>query len=349
MMKNIRLSRAAALTICAVLAMPATAVAASEVNVYSSRQEVLIRPLLDAFTEETGIVVNMVSGSADALLERLKREGINSPADILLTVDVGRLIRAREAGALRAVSSETLVQAIPAQYRDPEGYWFGLSVRARVIFYAPERVSAGALSDIEGLAGPEWRDRICVRSSSNVYNQSLLASLIAHNGAEAAEDWARKVTANMARTPQGGDRDQIRAVAAGQCDVAIANTYYYARMLGSEQAGDREVAAKVRLFWPNQGTDGNAGRGAHVNISGAGVTASAKNPDSAVAFLEFLTGEEAQRMYAEVVMEYPVRPGVAPSEVVGSFGSFKADDLNLATLAVHSAEALRIFDRAGWR
>lgn len=206
-----------------------------EVNIYSYRQEVLIRPLLDAFTAETGIRVNLVSGKADALLERLKSEGANSPADLLLTVDAGRLIRAKEAGVFQAISSDVLESAIPARYRDPSGHWFGLSVRSRVIFYARDRVTPDELSSYEALTDPKWRDRICVRSSSNVYNQSLLASMIAHTDVDTAEQWARQVVANMARKPQGGDRDQIKAVAAGQCDLAIANTYYYARMLTSKR------------------------------------------------------------------------------------------------------------------
>jgi len=315
-----------------------------EVNIYSYRQEVLIRPLLDAFTEETGIEVNLVSGKADALLERLKSEGANSPADLLLTVDAGRLIRAKEAGVFQAVSSPLLEQVIPARYRDPDGSWFGLSMRSRVIFYAPDRVSAGDLSTYEDLADPKWRERICVRSSSNVYNQSLLASLIAHSGVEVAERWARGLVANMARKPQGGDRDQIKAVAAGQCDIAIANTYYYARMLRSEKADEREAANKVKLFWPNQ-----SGRGAHVNISGAGITSSAKNRDNAIKLIEYLVGDEAQRIYAESANEYPVKEGVPIAESVGVLGTFKSDALDIAVLARHNADAIKSFDRAGWR
>ena len=325
------------------VAAPPAAQAAGEVNIYSARQEALIRPQLDAFSAATGIAVNLITTSADALLERMKAEGRNSPADLLLTTDAGRLIRATEADVLQPIRSGVLEAAIPARYRDPDGFWFGLGLRARVFFYAPGRVDPSELSTYEDLADPKWAGRICIRSSSNVYNQSLLAALIAHDGAAAAEQWAAGVVANMARDPQGGDRDQIKAVAAGQCDVAVANTYYYAGMRdGTED--EREAAAGVALFWPNQD-----GRGAHVNISGAGVARYAPNPDNAVALLEFLAGPEAQRIYAEVVYEFPVRAGVPPSPAVASFGAFEADPLDLHRLAAHQAEALRMFDRVGWR
>ncbi len=343
-MKRIPLIAALAATLAGTLAIPLAAAAAEEVNIYSYRKEVLIRPLLDAFTAATGIRVNLVSGKADALLERLKSEGINSPADILLTTDVGRLYRARRAGVFQPVRTPLLERSVPARYRDPEGYWYGLSVRARVIFYAPDRVDPATLSTYEALAGPEWKGRICIRSSSNIYNQSLLASMIANDGPEAAEAWAAGIVANLARKPQGGDRDQIKAVAAGQCDVAIANTYYYAGMLASTDRSQREAAAKVAIFWPNQ-----QGRGAHVNISGAGVTRGAPNKENAIRLLEFLVSEEAQKLYAEKVYEYPVRPGVAVAGTVKQLGDFKADELGLAQLGKYNAEAVRIFDRVGWR
>ena len=328
----------------AIVAAPAAAAENGEVNVYSYRQEILIRPLLDRFTAATGIRVNVVSGQADALLERLKSEGQNSPADMLLTVDAGRLFRARQAGLLQPILSPVLEASVPPQYRDPEGYWYGLSVRARPIVYAKDRVEASELSTYEALAEPRWKGRICVRSSNNIYNQSMLAAMIAHLGAAATEAWGRGLVANFARPPKGGDRDQIRAVAAGECDVAIVNTYYLARMLLSGDQGDRRAASAVAIFWPNQ-----QGRGTHVNISGAAVTWSAKNLDQALRLLEFLVGDEAQRIYAEEVQEYPVKPGVKPSEVVASWGPFKADKLNLAVLGENNAAAVRIADRVGWR
>jgi iron(III) transport system substrate-binding protein len=321
-----------------------SAVRADEVNVYSYRQEVLIRPLLDAFTEATGITVNVVSGKADALLERLRSEGDNSPADVLLTADAGRLIRARAAGVLQAVRSPALEAAIPHQYRDPDGYWYGLSVRARPIVYARDRVDPAELSTYAALAEPAWKGRICVRSSGNVYNQSMLAAMVAHHGAEASEAWARGLVANLARPPKGGDRDQIRAVAAGECDLALVNTYYLARMATSSNADDREVADKVAVFWPDQ-----HGHGAHVNISGAAVTRSAKHADAALALIEFLSADKAQEIYAGTVQEYPVRTDIPPSDLVAAWGPFKADDLNLAELGRNNAAAVRIADRAGWR
>ena len=322
----------------------APAARAAEVNVYSARQEVLIRPLLEAFTEHTGITVNVVSGKADALLVRLEREGANSPADVLLTTDAGRLVRARQAGLLQPVSSALLEANIPAQYREDEGHWFGLSVRARTIVYARDRVTAEELSTYEALAGPEWRGRVCVRSSNSVYNQSMLAAMIANRGIAATEAWAAGLVANFARKPQGGDRDQIRAVAAGACDVAIVNTYYLAGLAKSDDEADRMVAAKVAVFWPNQG-----GRGVHVNISGAGVTRHAANVAEAVALIEFLSGDAAQRLYAEVVNERPVKPGVPVAAAVAAWGAFEADSLNLTLLGEFNAEAVRLADRVGWR
>lgn len=317
---------------------------AAEVNIYSARKDQLIKPLLDQFTKQTGIQYNLLTADADQLLARLKNEGQNSPADVLITTDVGRLHRAKTEGLLQAVNSPVLAANIPAQYRDPSGQWFGLSLRARVIFYAKDRVEPKELSTYEALADPKWKDRICIRSSNNIYNQSLLAGMIAIHGADKAEQWAKGVVANLARKPQGGDRDQIAAVAAGQCDIAVANTYYYGNMLTSSKADEKAAAEKVGVFWPNQD-----GRGAHVNISGGAVTMSAKNTVEAVKLLEFLSGDAAQRIYAEVNQEYPVKPGVAWSPLVKSWGEFKADNLNVSALGENNPEAVRIFDRVGWR
>lgn len=331
----------AAATVAAV-SLVSTAHAAGEVNVYSARKEVLIRPLLDRFTEQTGIEVNLLSASAGALLSRLENEGRNTPADLLITVDAGNLHRAREAGVLQPVNTSALTDRIPTSYRDPEGYWYGLSLRARVIFRAEDRVSEGAVETYADLADPKWNDRLCIRSSSNIYNQSLVASLIAHNGVEWTEQWAEGVVDNMAREPEGGDRDQIRAVAAGECDIAVANTYYYGRMLKDEDA--RPIAEQVAIVWPNQETTG-----AHVNVSGAGVTRHAPNRENAIRLMEFLTTVESQKWYAEVNNEYPVREDVEASPVLRAWGEFRKDDLNLRQLGVHNAEAVRLMDRAGWR
>lgn len=329
--------------ISVLMVLPSGALA-QEVNIYSARQEVLIKPLLDKFTEQTGIKVNMVAANADALVQRLQSEGVNSPADILLTVDAGNLNRAMELGLFQPLRSDVLEQAVPAAYRDPEGHWFGLSMRARPIMYALGRVNPNDLATYEDLIDERWRRKICVRSSSNVYNQSLTAAMIAEQGVDKTEAWARGLVANFARPPQGGDRDQIKAVAAGQCDVALVNTYYLGGMLNSSQADDRAAAEKIGIVWPNQQE-----RGVHVNVSGAGLTRHAKNRDNAVRLLEFLVGEEAQSWYAQANYEYPVRPGTPVSETLTSWGKFKADDLNLAILGEHNAEAVRLMDRAGWR
>lgn len=327
-------------------ALPARADTDEFVNLYSARKEALIKPLLERFTERTGIEVNLVTGSADALIKRLEVEGRNTPADLLITVDAGRLHRAREAGLFRSIESATLTERVPAHLRHEEGQWFGLSQRARVIAYSRERVDSAELSTYLALADDRWKDRICVRSSDNIYNQSLLASMVAAHGEERAAEWARSVVENMARRPQGGDRDQVMAVAAGVCDVAIINTYYYGRMRSeSAQADQREAAARVALFFPNQ-----AGRGTHVNVSGAGVTRHAKRPGNAVRLLEFLVGDDAQEWYAEVNHEYPVVPSAPVSEAVRAWGyPFKQDRLPLSRLGELNATAVRIFDRAGWR
>lgn len=337
-------------TICAALAAAAMAAGGAaaeeveEVNVYSARKEALIRPLLDMFTAETGVEVRLVAGGAGQLHERLRAEGRNSPADLFLTVDAGNLHRARLAGLLQPVRSAALEAAVPARWRDPGGYWFGLSLRARILIHAPDRVPAGALSTYEALADPEWEGRILVRSSSNIYNQSLIASMIAALGAQAAEEWARGLVANLARSPKGGDRDQIRAVAAGEGDIAIANTYYYGALAASDDPDDRAVAAAVAPFFPNQ-----EGRGAHVNVSGAGVCAHAPNRGNAVALLEWLAGPRAQEAFAALNHEIPVRGGVALSPIVARWGAFGMDALPLAVLGERNREAIELADRAGWR
>ncbi|GAB6057580.1 Fe(3+) ABC transporter substrate-binding protein [Desulfonatronum parangueonense] len=316
----------------------------AEVNIYSARQEHLIKPLLDEFTAETGITVNLLTGQGPALLERLRSEGRNSPADILITVDVGNLVAAKQAGVLQSAQSDVLEQNIPAQYRDDEGYWFGLSSRARIIYYDAERIDPAKISTYEALADPDLGKVICVRSSSNIYNQSLVAALIAHHGVEKTEEWARGFVRNFARTPQDNDTAQIRAVAAGECAVGIANSYYFGRLLASDDPADQEVTRKVSLVWPNQ-----EDRGAHMNLSGGGVTQSARNIEQAVKLLEFLSSEAAQEFYARVNNEYPVNPNVEPSGPVVQMGEFKADDLNLSLIEKYNAEAVRVMDRAGWR
>lgn len=315
---------------------------AAQVNVYSARQEELIKPLLDQFSAETGVRVNLITGNADELITRIRSEGRNSPADVLLTTDVGRLARAKQQGVLQAISSETLTQVIPAHLRDPAGVWFGLTVRARPIMYVEGKVDPAQLSTMADLADPKWRGKICVRSSNNVYNQSHIAAMIANDGVAAAEAWARGLVANFAQPPRGGDRDQIRAAAAGVCDIALANTYYLAGML--TEPAEQAAASKIKVFWPDQ-----QGKGVHINVSGAGVAAFAPNKHNAIKLLEYMVQPAAQSWYAEVNHEYPVRNDVAKSTLLESFGSFKADQLELEQLGELNAEAIRVMDRAGWR
>jgi iron(III) transport system substrate-binding protein len=322
-----------------------TAVAsAAEVNLYSARIEALIKPLLDTFTEQTGIEVNLVTGDADGLIQRLQSEGRNSPADILLTTDVGRLYRAKEAGLTQSVASATLERNIPVMYRDDSNHWFGLSLRARPILYVKDKVDPAELNRYEDLSDPSWKGKICIRSSNNVYNQSMVASLIAANGLAATEEWAKGLVANFAMSPRGGDRDQIKAAAAGQCDLAIANTYYLVGMLTSDDEEQRAAAEKMAVFWPNQDD-----RGTHVNISGAAVTVSAPNRDNAIALLEFLSTEAAQSWYARENGEYPIRDNIEIGPILSSWGTFKADPVELYKLGAGNGEALRLMDRAGWR
>lgn len=327
------------------LALLASAnVLAEEVNVYSAREEQLIKPLLDAFSKDTGIKVNLVTGDDDPLLERLKREGANSPADVLITADAGRLYRATQNGSLQAIQSAKLNQAVPANLRDPENRWFGLTYRARVIFYNKDKVKPNELSTYEALADPQWQGRVCVRSSNSIYNQSLLASMIQADGAGQAENWAKGLVNNFARAPAGGDRDQIKAVAAGQCDVALANTYYYAQMLYGKDAAQKAAASKVGLFWPNQNN-----RGTHINISGAGVTTSAKNKENAIKLLEYMVLDDAQRWYSSTNGEFPVKPGTTASPELQSWGNFKRDPVNLSVLGKNNAQAVMLMDKAGWQ
>lgn len=315
-----------------------------EVNLYSARQEALIKPLLDAFTSDTGIQVNVISSNADALLKRIQSEGINSPADVLLTVDAGRLWRAKRANIFQAIDSEILNSNIPAQYRDPESLWFGLSLRARPIMLANYATISKPVR-YEDLVKPEYQGKICIRSSSNIYNQSLVAAMIHSIGEVETERWARGLVANFARDPQGGDRDQIRASAAGQCEIAIANTYYLGGMASDENnQTDQKIAQEINVIWPNQND-----RGVHVNVSGAGILKTAPNPENAIKLLEYLASNTAQKLYADVNFEYPVKQDIEMSETLASWGSFKADQINLDQLGENNAAAVLLMDRAGWK
>ena len=315
----------------------------AQINIYSHRHYDSDKILFKKFTDQTGIKINVIKGSADQLIERLISEGGNSPADILFTVDAGRLHRAKVAGILQPIESKILSENIPPSMRDEDGYWFGLTVRARVLVYSKERVTPDQLSTYEDLANRKWRGKIAVRSSSNIYNQSLMASIIASNGSRKALSWAKSIRKNMARAPRGSDRDQARAVAAGLADVAIMNTYYLGILANSPDAKDREVFKKVSVFFPNQ-----SDRGTHINISGAGITKSSKNKKDAIKFLEFLSGSDSQKTFGSVNYEYPIKIEANQSELLKSWGPFKYDKLNLSVLGANNAEAVKLFDKAGW-
>lgn len=314
------------------------------VNVYSARHYDVDDDLFASFTEQTGIEVNVVEGNSDELIERIKVEGDASPADVFITVDAGRLWRAEEAGILQPVSSTALEEKVPASLRHPDGLWYGLTKRARVLVYNVHAVDPAELSTYEALAEPVWNGRVCVRSSSNIYNQSLLGSLVETIGPEATEVWAQGLVNNFARDPDGGDVNQIQAVAAGQCDVAIVNHYYWARLAKSDEPESQEVVGKTAVFFPNQ-----ADRGTHVNISGVGVVTGAENKESAIAFLEFLVSPEAQQVFANSNNEYPVVEGVAMEPIVAELGEFKVDEVNVSAYGRNNPEVVKLVDRVGWQ
>lgn len=315
------------------------------VNLYSARHYDTDMALYDGFTKKTGIKVNLVEAKAEELIERIKSEGANSPADLIITVDAGNLWRAKDAGILQPVSSQVLTGAIPANLRDPDNQWFGLSKRARVIMYNKDKVKPSDLSTYEALTDPKWKGRILVRSSSNVYNQSLVGAMIPVLGAQKTEEWASGMVANFARPPEGNDTAQIKAVAAGQGDIAIANTYYIARLLKSSKADEKAIGQKIGVFFPNQ-----SNRGTHVNICGGGVVKTAKNKDAAVKFLEYLVSREAQEMFASRNNEYPIVNGVAVDPIVAGFTQQpKFDNANAEVFGRNNPEALKIMNRAGWK
>ncbi|MDE8604062.1 Fe(3+) ABC transporter substrate-binding protein [Marinomonas sp. RSW2] len=338
--------RAGLITLALSLLISTGLQAKGEVNIYSARKESLIAPVLDTFSKENDVVVNLITGSADALLSRLKAEGDASPADMFITVDAGRLHRAKAAGVLRSLNNNVLNTNIPSHLRDSDGYWFGLSQRARVIFYNPNKVSPKDLSNYEDLASSKWKGRICVRSSANIYNQSLVASMLEADGRENTQTWIKGLVSNLARPPFGGDIDLLKAVSAGVCDLTLANTYYYGRLGQSDSADERAVYNSVKLFWPNQG---EGERGAHVNVSGAGITAAATNIENATLLLEFLTNRASQEWYAHVNNEYPVVKDVGAPEMLAPFGTFRADTISLSQLGDNNREAVELMDIAGWK
>lgn len=330
--------------LAAVLTVPGPVPAlADEVTLYSHRHYEADEVLYRQFTDQTGIKVNVVKASADELIERLKAEGENTKADILMTADAGRLYRAKAFGLLQSVESPVLSSRIPASLRDTEGQWFAFTKRARIFAYAPDRVKPEELSSYEDLANEKWKGRIVARSSSNIYNQSLLASIIAAHGEEEAANWAKAVRGNMARPPQGSDRDQMRAVHAGLADLAIVNTYYVGLLVNSEDPEDQDVGNSLKLFFPNRDD-----RGTHINVSGAGVTKHAKNKAGAVQFLEYLASDEAQKSFPMTTSEYPVVEGISWSPLQEKWGKFEGDSLNLSTLGELNEKAVETFNKAGW-
>ncbi len=312
-------------------------------NLYSARHYQTDEALYANFTRQTGIKINRIEAKEDELLERIRNEGANSPADIFFTVDAARLAKADELGLFAPVKSKVLEDRIPANLRSPN--WFAFSTRARVIVANKELVKTEDVQNYEDLAKPALKGKVCSRSGSHPYNISLMASLIAHIGEAKAEEWARGVVANFARTPKGGDTDQIRAVAAGECGVAISNSYYLARLLRSSKPADKNVMANVEIIWPNQ-----KGVGTHINVSGGGMLKTAPHKESAVKFLEYLASDDAQRYFADGNNEWPAVASVKiKNPALDSMGKFKSDSLDVATLAKNAAAAQRTYDRAGWK
>lgn len=319
------------------------------VHVYSHRHYDTDQALFRRFEELSGYDVQVVEAGADELIQRLMAEGPNSPADVLITVDAGRLHQATSEDLLQSVESPVLDSLVPEYLRGPDNEWFALTMRSRVIAYHVDRADQSILSTYEALAGEAFQDNVAIRSSSNIYNISLMASLIEHLGTDAAREWAAGMTESFARAPQGGDTDQLRAVAAGEADYAVSNTYYLGRLLGSSDPADVEVGEQIGVFFPNQpGVEGSDGRGAHINISGAGVTRYADNPDGARELIEFLVSDEAQALFAQANFEYPIRDGIALAPEIEQFGEFVADDLPLYILGENQREATMLFDEVGW-
>lgn len=314
----------------------ATPALAQEVNVYSYRQPELLAPLTDAFTEETGIDVN-VAYLDKGMIERLQAEGQRSPADLIFTVDISRLAAAVDAGVTQAAESDALRDNVPSQYRDPDGHWWGLTTRARIVYASKDRVDPSEVTTYEDLADPKWEGRICTRSGTHPYTLALVAAMIEHHGEEETRTWLEGVKSNLARRPQGNDRAQVRAIWAGECDISLGNTYYMGKML--EDPEQQEWANSVNVLFP-EFEDG----GTHVNISGVAMTKSAPNRDAALQMMEFLTSPEAQEIYAAANYEYPIAPGTEAVELVQSWGEFEADPLNLMDIADHRDEALRLVE-----
>jgi len=323
--------------------MTAQATDIESVNVYSFRKAELIQPLIDQFTKQSGIKVHLVSGKANALLARLTQDGERSLADVLLTVDVARLEDAKVKGLLAPVKSGVLQSNIPVAFRDHGNYWFGLSIRARTIFVAKDRVPTTRITSYQDLALPQWRGKLCVRKGSHYYNRSMVAAFIYHDGIEHTQQWVNALSSNLAQRPNGGDRDQLRNLAAGYCDIAIANSYYYGMLATSHSAFDRSVYDKVSILWPNQKKHGT-----HLNISGAAVTKASKNKANAIKFIEFLTTPAAQKIYSETNYEYPIRKDVLANGMLRAWGGFIGDEQAIAHLSSFHEQAKKIIKKSNW-
>jgi len=318
--------------------------ATAEVNIYSHRHYDADKQLYKMFEKNTGIKVNIVKAKANELMKRLEKEGKNSPADILITSDAARLYIAQKKGLLQTVNSRVLNETVPENLRQKDGYWYALTKRARVIVYNKDKVDPSSLSTYQALTDSDLKGKVLIRKASNIYNQSLLSSMIANNGEESAKAWAQGMVKNFARTPKGSDRDQMKAVAANVGDVAVVNTYYVGKLLNSKKTSEVEVGKKMGLFFPNQN-----GNGTHINISGAGVTKYSKNKENAVKLLEFLVSPVAQTLFAEANYEYPVNKNVEPSALLKSWGTFKEDALPLENLGANNAKAVKIFNEVNWK
>ncbi|MGD1879054.1 MAG: Fe(3+) ABC transporter substrate-binding protein [Kiloniellaceae bacterium] len=316
-------------------------------NLYSARHYQTDDALYNGFTEKTGSETNRIEGESDALIQRLKSEGQNSPADVFLPVDAGRVWRAEEAGLFQPVESEVLEKAVPENLRHPDGLWFGFSTRARLIYYDKTKIQPGEIKTYEDLADPKWKGKVCIRSSSNVYNQSLLSSIIAAHGEAGAREWAQAVVDNLARKPVGGDTDQLRGIGAGECQIAVANSYYFVRL--TTDPAEKELVDKIGWVFPNQAGPDAQGRGTHVNVSAAGVLKHAPHREAAVKFLEYLASPEAQRYFADGNNEYPVVAGIEVNPALKALGTdFKVDPVNVAVYGSNQPKAQRIFDSVGW-
>ena len=318
----------------------------NEINLYSQRHYKVDEQQYEAFEKQTGIKVNVVKANADELIERLKNEGKNSPADLFITVDAGKLQKAKDLDLLQKISSPIINQNIDADLKDVNGYWIPITYRARIIVYSKDRVNVEELSTYDNLSNEKWRNKVLVRSSSNAYNQALLSSIIANEGQESASNWANQLVKNFARDPKGNDRDQVKAIAAGQGDLAIVNSYYIGLLLSSENEEEIKAGNSVGVFFPNQGL---AESGSHINVSGIGLAKNAPNKENAIKLMEFLTSESAQKTYTNTSYEYPANPNVEPNEIVKNWGAFKKDVLDLNQLGVFRNKAIEIFDKSDWK